>query len=90
MENVLKYFEFSDFLEDQSHTFSGLIAYSELNAQHFMIFEKKDNEVYHLYVTRFKNKSQIGKDSPEIHELLVENYDKSNPVHRIAIRRYYE
>lgn len=89
MENVLKYFEFSDFLKDNSQTFTGEIAYSELNSQHFMVFEKKDNQ-YDLYVTRFKNKGQIGKQAPEIFELLVEDYDKSNPAHRIAIRRYYE
>jgi len=30
----------------------------------------------------------IGNKSPEILELLVTNYDKSNSEHRVALRRY--
>ncbi len=87
MENVLKYYEFSDFFEDTSQTFSFPIAFTGLNEQHFLIFEKQEN-VYNLYVSRYKNQKEIGKTKPEILELLVEDYDKSNPEHRIAIRRY--
>ena len=90
MENVFKYFEFSPFFNDESGTFAeNEIAYSELNSQHFMIFEKQGN-IYNLYVSKYSGEGAIGKESPEILELLITNYDKSNPEHRVAIRRYYE
>lgn len=90
MENVLKYFEFSSFFKDQSGAFSHReIAFSELNSEHFLIFER-DEEIYNLYVSKYAGKKAIGNESPEILELLIENYDKSNPAHRVAIRRYFE
>ncbi len=88
MENVLKYYEFSDFTEDKSNTFSGKeIAYSTLNAQHFLIFEKNNNQ-FNLYVTKYNSKEDIGLKPPEILELLIEHYDKSIPEHRIVLRQY--
>lgn len=88
MENVLKYYEFSEFFKDTSGSFSeNEISYSELNATHFLIFEKKE-EVYNLYVSKYLSKNEIGLKPPEILELLVENYDKSIPEHRIAIKQY--
>ena len=88
MENVLKYYEFSSFVKDESNTFSGNeIAFTELNETHFLIFEKKE-ETYNLYVSKYENKKVIGIKPPEILELLVENYDKSIPAHRIAIKQY--
>jgi hypothetical protein len=88
MENVLKYFEFSLFKKDESGAFSGNeIAFTELNETHFLIFEKKE-ETYNLYVSKYANKQEIGSNEPEILELLVENYDKSIPEHRIAIKQY--
>lgn len=88
MENVLKYYEFSEFFKDYSETFNGNeIAYTELNATHFLIFEK-NNETYNLYVSKYKQQKDIGVKPPEILEILVENYDKSIPEHRIAIKQY--
>ena len=93
MDNVFKYYEFSDFFEDTSKTFSGnSICYSELNREHFLIFEKKNLEGeyrYNLYVSKYDSKSEIGMRKPEILELLVENYDKSIPEHRIILRKYF-
>jgi hypothetical protein len=88
MENVLKYYEFSLFKKDESGSFSGNeIAFTELNATHFLIFEKKD-EIYNLYVSKYGSKNEICFKPPEILELLVENYDKSIPEHRKAIKQY--
>mgnify|MGYP000232878517 CR=1 FL=1 len=88
MENVFNYYEFSSFFIDESSAFSGNeIAFTELNSEHFLIFEK-NNSHYNLYVSKYKNKSEIGKKAPEILELLVENYDKSVPEHRIAMKQY--
>lgn len=88
MENVLKYYEFSLFIKDESDTFSGNeITFTELNSTHFLIFEKKE-ETYNLYVSRYTHKNDIGIKPPEILELLIENYDKSIPEHRIAIKQY--
>ncbi|MFY0630753.1 MAG: hypothetical protein JXR05_10250 [Flavobacteriaceae bacterium] len=90
MENVFKYFDFSSFIKDTSNSFSGNeISYTELNSEHFLIFEK-ENEQYNLYVSKYKNKGEIGNKAPEILELVVKNYDKSKPAHRVAIRRYIE
>ncbi|MGB0891692.1 MAG: hypothetical protein ACPGUU_05015 [Flavobacteriaceae bacterium] len=90
MENVLKYYEFSDFFKDKSDSFSGNeISFSELNDTHFLIFEK-NNETYNLFVSRYASKKEIGVKPPEILEVLVKNYDKSIPEHRIAIRRYFQ
>ena len=90
MENVLKYFEFSPFFKDESGTFSNReIAFSELNKEHFLIFEKEENN-YNLYVSKYSGKKDIGKSKPDILELLIANYNKSNPEHRIAIRKYFE
>ena len=87
MENVLKYYEFSLFIKDESDTFSGNeITFTELNSTHFLIFEKKE-ETYNLYVSRYTHKNDIGIKPPEILELLIENYDKSIPEHRIAIKQ---
>ena len=88
MENVLKYYEFSDFLKDESNAFLGNeISFTELNETHFLIFEK-NKEVYNLYVSKYKNSKEIGVKPPEILELLVKNYDKSIPEHRLAIKQY--
>ncbi|WP_299624665.1 hypothetical protein [uncultured Tenacibaculum sp.] len=88
MENVLKYYDFSDFFEDKSTAFSGNeIAFTELNAEHFLIFEKT-SENFNLYVSKFLKEKDIGVNPPEILELLVENYDKSIPEHRIILRKY--
>ena len=90
MENVFKYYEFSTFFLDASDSFSGNeICFTELNETHFLIFEKK-NVTYNLYVSRYQSKKDIGDKSPEILELLVENYDKSIPAHRIAIKQYLD
>ncbi|CAI8421872.1 MAG: Uncharacterised protein [Polaribacter sejongensis] len=88
MENVFKYYEFSAFFLDTSTTFSGNeISFTELNETHFLIFEK-NNAIYNLYVAKYQHKKDIGSKSPEILELLVANYDKSLPEHRIAIKQY--
>ncbi len=88
MENVFRYYEFSDFFQDESNTFNGnTIAFTELNEQHFLIFEKEE-EKYHLYVSKFSSKESIGKEPPKILELLVKHYDKSLPEHRIILRKY--
>ncbi len=90
MENIFKYYEFSSFFKDESGSFSGNeIAYTYLNETHFLIFEKLTS-YYNLYVARYKSSKEIGVNSPEILELLVENYDKSKPEHRIALRQYLE
>jgi hypothetical protein len=88
MENVFKYYDFSDFMKDTSDSFSGNeICFSELNSTHFLIFEKNIS-TYNLYVSRYQTKNDIGVKPPEILELLVENYNKSIPEHRIAIKNY--
>ncbi|WP_299107339.1 hypothetical protein [uncultured Tenacibaculum sp.] len=88
MENVFKYYEFSDFIKDTSGTFSGNeICFSVLNEQHFLIFEKKETN-YNLYVSRYSSQKEIGVKLPEILEVLIENYDKSIPEHRIILRKY--
>jgi hypothetical protein len=88
MENIFKYYEFSAFTKDLSATFSGNeISFTELNETHFLIFEKVKN-TYNLYVSRYQHKNEIGQKPPEILELLVKNYDKSIPEHRIAIKKY--
>ena len=90
MENILKYYEFSDFIGDRSGAFQyHHIAYTSLNETHFLIFEKEGNQ-YHLHVARYGSEHEIGQQQPEIFELVVSNYDKSIPEHRIALRRYLE
>ena len=70
--------------------FSGnSICFAELNATHFLIFEKNNGE-YNLYVSKFPNRKAVGVKPPEILELLIKNYDKSLPEHRLAIRKYLE
>ena len=89
MENIFKYYQFSDFFKDTSGTFSSNeISFTELNETHFLIFEKTAT-TYNLYVARFKNKREIGKIAPEIIEVLVTNYDKSIPEHRMALKQYF-
>ena len=88
MENVFKYYEFSDFFKDNSGAFLGNeISFSEINSQHFLIFEKK-KDTFNLYVSKYNYKKEIGEKPPQILELLVENYDKSIPDHRVAIKQY--
>lgn len=88
MENVFKYYEFSPFFLDTSDIFSGNeISFTELNETHFLIFEK-NGASYNLYVSRYQHKKDIGVKSPEILEVLVENYDKSIPAHRLMIKQY--
>ena len=85
---MFKYYEFSDFKVDTSQAFSGNeISYSVLNDTHFLIFEKNGNE-YNLYVSKYKGKNEVGVKKPEILELLIKNYDKSIPEHRLAITQY--
>lgn len=89
MENIFKYYQFSDFFKDESGSFSSNeISFTELNDTHFLIFEKVD-ERFNLYVSRYKNKKEIGINPPEILEILVENYDKSILEHRNAIKQYF-
>ncbi|WP_445758045.1 hypothetical protein [Polaribacter sp.] len=90
MENIFKYYQFSDFLTDASGAFSSNeICFSELNDTHFLIFEKTEN-TYNLFVSKYKNKKEIGTKSPEILEILVRNYDKSIPEHRNALKQYFD
>lgn len=90
MENVFKYFEFSDFIKDTSGAFSGSeICFTVLNETHFLIFEK-NNSIYNLFVSKYNNKKDIGVKSPEILELVVADYNKSIPEHRIALRQYLD
>ncbi len=90
MENILKYYEFSAFKEDESNTFSNNeVSFSELNATHFLIFEREE-ENYNLYVAKYKSKKDLGVNPPEILEVLVKNYDKSKPEHRLAIKQYLQ
>ena len=73
MENIFKYFDFSPFKKDDSNAFNGnQISFTELNAQHFLIFEK-EQDIFNLYVSKYSKKSDIGNKSPEILELLVTN-----------------
>ena len=92
MENVFKYYEFSDFFSDKSDSFSGNeIAFTELNSQHFLIFEKNienNSEKFNLYVSKYISKKDIGLKAPLILELLVKEYDKSIPEHRRKIKQY--
>lgn len=79
---------FSAFIKDESNSFAGNeIAFTELNETHFLIFEK-EQETFNLYVSKYGQKKDIGVKPPEILELLVANYDKSIPAHRIAIKQY--
>ncbi len=88
MENVFRYYGFSEFKKDESGAFSGEeISFSVLNEQHFLIFEK-NKENYNLYVSKYNSKKDIGVKPPEILEVLVEGYDKSIPEHRIFLRKY--
>ncbi len=88
MENVLRYYDFSDFFKDESGTFEGkLISFTSLNSEHFLIFVN-DREKYDLYVSKFSSEKEIGKKPPEILELLMKNYDKSIPEHRVILRKY--
>ena len=90
MTNVFLYYNFTPFFKDESDSFLGNdICFSELNSEHFMVFEKIENR-YNLYISKYNSKNEIGKVAPQILEVLVENYDKSIPEHRIAIRRYFE
>ncbi|WP_271406606.1 hypothetical protein [Tenacibaculum soleae] len=88
MENVFRYYEFSDFIKDKSATFSeNEICFSVLNEQHFLIFEK-NKDTYNLYVSKYKSEKEIGVKAPEILEMLIKDYDKSIPDHRIVLRKY--
>ncbi len=88
MENVLRYYEFTDFFKDTSGAFSNNeICYTILNEEHFLIFEKVE-EQYNLYVSKYKSEKEVGKQVPLILEIVVTNYDKSLPEHRIALRQY--
>lgn len=88
MENVFRYYEFSEFFKDNSNTFKGnQICFSELNEQHFLVFEKVSEE-YNLYISKYLLKQDIGVNQPEIIELLVKNYDKSLSNHRVILRQY--
>ena len=90
MTNVFLYYDFTSFFKDKSDTFSGNeICYSELNSEHFLIFEKKEDN-YNLYISKYKSKKDVGENKPIILEMIIENYDKSIPEHRVAIRRYFE
>lgn len=91
MENVFKYYEFSEFFTDNSETFqNNEICYTELNEHHFLIFEKNKSNppAYNLYVSKYTSKKEIGVAPPEIIELLVNDYDKSKSEHRIVLRKY--
>ncbi|PIE99545.1 MAG: hypothetical protein CR961_00340 [Polaribacter sp.] len=90
MENIFKYYEFTDFFLDKSDSFLGNeICYTILNEQHFLIFEKNEDTL-NLYVSKYNSEDDIGKNKPEILELLITNYDKSIPKHRITLRQYLE
>lgn len=88
MENILKYYEFSPFFTDDSGVFSSNeISFTALNETHFLIFEKKGS-IFCLYVSRYASKEKVGLEEPEALELLVNDYDKSLPEHRIILRKY--
>ena len=52
MENIFNYFDFSPFKKDNSNSFAGNeISYTELNSEHFLIFEKNQQHD-NLYVSK--------------------------------------
>ena len=90
MTNVFLYYNFNPFFKDESNAFNGNdICYTELNTEHFLIFEQI-NDVYNLYVAKYGSKNEIGKTRPIILETLVKSYNKSIPEHRIILRQYLE
>jgi hypothetical protein len=51
MENVFKYYEFTDFFKDESGVFSGnQICFTALNDTHFLIFEKMSMAIIFLFL----------------------------------------
>ena len=88
MEKIFFFDEFSEFFTDTSEQFSGnQISYTEINSNHFLIFEKIDSS-YNLYISKYTSVKNIGISSPEILELLVKEYDKTDGSHRQLIKQY--
>ena len=54
------------------------------------IYSSEDKINMALFVSKYETKNDVGFKAPEILELLVENYDKSIPAHRIAIKQYLD
>lgn len=91
MDIVLDYYGFSSFTKDESQAFNGNdISHFALNNHHALVFEREDENTFHLHITKFSNLKDLGNKQPEILETIVENYDKSKPEHRLALRAYVD
>lgn len=91
MDIVLDYYGFSSFFNDSSGVFSNhKISYLALNKQHVLVFELTAENKYNLHVAKYLQLDDVGKKSPEIIETIVEDYNKSNPEHRLALRAYVD
>lgn len=90
MENILKYYEFTPFFKDLSGVFAhNMVSYSQLNKNHFLIFEK-NRSCYNLYISKYSSKKEVGKENPLALENVIADYSKSNPSHRIALKKYFQ
>lgn len=91
MDIVLDYYGFSPFSKDESGSFNGNdISHLVLNDHHALVFERTKEDVFHLHITKVSNLIELGTKQPEILETIVENYDKSKPEHRLALRAYVD
>ncbi|WP_196885490.1 hypothetical protein [Aureivirga sp. CE67] len=81
METLLLYYGFSDFMKDASNTFEGEISYVRIGGNHFLIFERVE-ENYKLFYASYPKSNVIGKKAPEETKLLVSPFLKGEKEHR--------
>lgn len=88
MEQFLEYYNFSDFIKDQSNFFK-LISFSWIKDDLYIIIEEKENQHY-IHFVSYSNKKDIGKIKPEALNTLIEDFKLDNNEHRRIVQQYLD
>lgn len=88
MEQFLEYYNFSNFVKDQS-SFFDTIAFSPIKEDLYIVIEQKD-KTYNVHFTSYKNKTDIGVQKPKGLNTLVEDFKLDNNEHRKIIQQYLD
>ncbi len=88
MEQLLDYYDFSDFRKDES-LFFDTISFSSIKDDLYLVIEKKE-EMYHIHFTSYSNQNDIGKVKPLGLNTLIEDFKIDNNQHRKIIQQYLD
>ncbi|MDO6803270.1 hypothetical protein Q4595_12500 [Wenyingzhuangia sp. 1_MG-2023] len=88
MEQLLDYYNFSEFQKDES-LFFDTISFSWIKDNLYIILEKKEDR-YYVHFTSYDEKNHIGKQKPTGINTLIDDFQIDDNDHRKTIQQYLD